>query len=819
MAQHYFCEDKRRRQEVDAHATLNGIDYLEVLDLNAPAGSPRQQTLLVHCLKPIPALTAANVFIEGGVRITPVRIVWAHRANAVPASLLTPAEQVAFLALPDADRTLIVRTDSSGDFATYTLSLRQSVSDPTPPDDFDPLLSRVPFSFKVECPSDFDCAEEEVCLPERLPAPQINYLAKDYASFRRLILDRLAVTMPDWQERSPADLGIVLVELLAYAGDYLSYYQDAVATEAYLGTARRRSSVRRHARLLDYRMHDGCNSRAWVFLEVEAGSAADGFLLPAGSRLYTRVNAARGGLDPADADGRLLAGAEPYETMHDLTLHAELNEIAFYTWGDQRCCLPKGATQATLDGSAAELPLQQGDLLLLEEVIGPETGNRGDADVAHRHVVRLDRSPEERVDPLTGDTVLDIAWDIADALPFPLCVWQVDDGSGGRRPVGVARGNVALADAGETLEDQSLLPEEAAASGRYQPQLRHARLTHAVPYEADLARSQPAATAITQDARAALPAVSLSGEAETWQPQPDLLDSDRFSPHFVVEMDEEGRARLRFGDGSLGRRPLVGTRFAARYRLGNGPDTRVGAEAIAHVLTDRAGIRNVRNPLPSQGGVAPEPLEQVRLYAPQAFRRQERAVTPADYAAFAQRHPEVQKAQATQRWTGSWHTLFITIDRKGGLPVDADFEEEVRTFLGRYRLAGHDLEIDGPRFVPLDIALNVCLEEGAFRDVVYQALLERFSSRARRGGERGFFHPDNFTFGQTVYLSPLLAAIMEIAGVRWVEPVRFQRWGKAAAGEIAAGRLLLNRLEIARLDNDPNFAENGRIELILEGGL
>ena len=50
---------------------------------------------------------------------------------------------------------------------------------------------------------------------------------------------------------------VALVELLAYAGDQLSYYQDAVATEAYLGTARRRVSVRRHARLVDYPMHDG----------------------------------------------------------------------------------------------------------------------------------------------------------------------------------------------------------------------------------------------------------------------------------------------------------------------------------------------------------------------------------------------------------------------------------------------------------------------------------------------------------------------------------------------------------------------------------
>ena len=43
---------------------------------------------------------------------------------------------------------------------------------------------------------------------------------------------KLALTMPDWKERHIPDVGIALVELFAYTGDYLSYYQDAVATEA-----------------------------------------------------------------------------------------------------------------------------------------------------------------------------------------------------------------------------------------------------------------------------------------------------------------------------------------------------------------------------------------------------------------------------------------------------------------------------------------------------------------------------------------------------------------------------------------------------------
>ena len=124
------------------------------------------------------------------------------------------------------------------------------------------------------------------------PPPTHDSPAKDYAGFKRLMLDRMAVTLPDWKDREPENLEAVLVELLARAAEYVSSSEDASATEAYLGTARKRISVRRHARLLGYPMHDGCNARCWISLEVSEGMGpgADGEpILPRGTMLLTRV--------------------------------------------------------------------------------------------------------------------------------------------------------------------------------------------------------------------------------------------------------------------------------------------------------------------------------------------------------------------------------------------------------------------------------------------------------------------------------------------------------------------------------------------------
>jgi predicted phage baseplate assembly protein len=351
-----------------------------------------------------------------------------------------------------------------------------------------------------------------------------------------------------------------------------------------------------------------------------------------------------------------------------------------------------------------------------------------------------------------------------------------------------------------------------------------ARDDDGAPLLFDLGASASAAS--RWEMRDVLPAIWLNDRtrADRWRPQRDLLSSDRFAAEFVVEVEDDGRASLRFGDGILGAQPAA--KMEATYRVGNGQAGNVGAEAIAHVVTPLSGIRCVRNPLPAKGGAGPEPIDQVRLYAPQAFRTQERAVTEADYAVVTQRHPEVQKAAATRRWTGSWYTMSVTVDRRRGAPVDADFTADLLGFLDRFRLAGYDLEVEAPLFVPLDIVLTVCVAPGHFRSAVKPALLEAFCNHDLPDGGRGFFHPDNFTFGRPVYLSQVIVAAMQVPGVLWVDvddtppkPNRFRRWGEESRGERAEGRIHLGRLEIARLDNDPNRPENGKIDFVMQGGL
>jgi hypothetical protein len=839
-----------------------------------------QTELRVYFLGKAPmSLDKNNIRIEGGARIRNIRVIDVDMCHYRHHEL---------------DDFMVVRVDKPGDFSTYTLRVveRNYEGAWQPHSAFDPRYDRIDFTFKAGCPSDLDCKQPVLCPPLERKTPEINYFAKDYESFRQLILDRLALVMPDWKERHAPDIGVALTEVLAYVGDHLSYFQDAVATEAYLDTARNRISVRRHARLVDYSMHEGCNARAWVCIETGSDLPpidVDKLFFITG--LDGDTTATKAILSEEELQTMSSSAIETFEPVRDTTgqpetfrFYQDHSTIAFHTWANRECCLPKGTTHATLIGqlhvdvqeetfscksdekpteltetpeqsdeqkvlidneSTPKLHLASGDVLIFEEILGPETGHPGDADSQHRHAVRLTKV-EAGIDPLSGQPIVEIDWAEEDALPFPLCLSSLGPPSrecAVLENVSVARGNVVLVDHGKSMKDDDLgtVPEKEiidccksegieadriAVPGLYRPSLRLVPLTFSQPLVASLSAS----VLLAQDVREALPQVTLNDDSgqdagHRWEPRSDLLSSGSDDRHFVAEIDNEGRARLRFGDDRSGEQPDAGLQFRAEYRVGNGPKGNVGAETIRIMILrnptlDGVAIR-VRNPLPAQGGTAPEPTAQVKLFAPNLFRKElQRAITADDYAAIVEREfrDKVQRAAARLQWNGSWHEVLVAVDPYGREEAEPSLLEAISDRLYRYRRMGHDLKVRAARRVPLEIEMTVCVLPNYLRGHVKAELLAFFSKRLLPDGRRGFFHPDNLTFGDDIYLSRLVAVAQAVEGVESVIITKLQRLNELPNEEIENGVLPLGPFEIARLDNDPDFPENGKLTLIMVGG-
>jgi hypothetical protein len=99
--------------------------------------------------------------------------------------------------------------------------------------------------------------------------PVIDYMARDYESLLQAMRDLVPQKLPEWQDyANEADFGNVLLELFAHIGDILSYYQDRVANESFLGTARTRRSVIEHLRLIGYKLGTAAPAAASLSLTV-----------------------------------------------------------------------------------------------------------------------------------------------------------------------------------------------------------------------------------------------------------------------------------------------------------------------------------------------------------------------------------------------------------------------------------------------------------------------------------------------------------------------------------------------------------------------
>ncbi|PTX56109.1 hypothetical protein C8N43_0760 [Litoreibacter ponti] len=114
--------------------------------------------------------------------------------------------------------------------------------------------------FDGTCP---DCGTREQILPLPLPGVEddFDWKVRDYDSFKLFMMQELASRYPDRRRWTPADMEVVLVEVLSAALDRASHAMDRVQAERYLDTARKPGSVRRLLAMIGWQA-DGADMAA-----------------------------------------------------------------------------------------------------------------------------------------------------------------------------------------------------------------------------------------------------------------------------------------------------------------------------------------------------------------------------------------------------------------------------------------------------------------------------------------------------------------------------------------------------------------------------
>lgn len=716
--------------------------------------------------------------------------------------------------LSSGNRSVVLTLDSLGDFSIYTLT----VSGP----DIDPFFSSAKLRFRLACDDSFDCRPPSAATaqPPELPVA-IDYLTKDYAGFRQGLLDFIPTRLPAWTERSEADLGMMLVELFSATADNLSYMQDRVANEAFLGTATQRRSVAGHVALIGYQMDDGASAFTWLQFQVNARQ-----LLLKGFKVSN---------NPSTGDDPVIV----FETLADAQLEPANNQMRLYGWGNTDCCLPRTALSATLDGSFDQL--QTGDYLIFD-------GGSSD----RRDVVRLTTKPPivpatQVTSPPLGsppasppELVTVVTWEASTPLSNDYCVKST-----------IVCGNVVPATHGETVQDEDLrklsdpqiaeLNHAGRPPGQRVPRQRlrlgQAPLAHLDASTLALggAPTNPSSTQssrgdFTARAPRSISTLQVKVEGQPWQEKTSLLEGGPNDPVFRVEIDDAGEATVVFGDGTFGLRPAETSHVTASYRVGGGGVGNIGADSLVLARPDGSApwLNSVTNPLAATGGRDRESRDHARRTAPTSFHQPVVAVSAADYQAAADAFRgangslAIQRSNASFRWTGSWLTVNLTVDPASVERLTPELRQELADYLNGRRLSGYDIEISGPIFVPVDLELQVSADAGSQPSDVQEALLLAFGNGTLPGGAKAFFHPDNFTFGDNLYISRIYAAAMGTPGV---QSVLITRMARSHAGQpnqetnvnLKQGYLAVGADEVIRLDNDRNFPQNGTLTVRVSG--
>lgn len=827
------------RADVLAAANLNGLRLALValdasptpafadLELRFWNGLHLAALLAEIAASPVPAVRTAQIFrIRGGLRIA---------AGSLPGQV----HAVSVSAI-DAQR-LTLRVEPVGDYSTYTLDLVWDASR------IDPFFATLGFKFRPGCFTN-DCAPQ---LPGKplAPGPQIDYLARDYESFRHLLMTSMAQRVPGWQSTSEADFDQVLIDLFAAVGDELADYQDRVMGEAYLATTRSRISLARHARLVDYHLHQGQQASTWLALEIQPGTTP--FRLDS-QQLVTWTGAAT----PLPESVYFATREHWRDAAGRVTFDPLVNQLHLHTWRRAQPALRAGSTSADLvpaqpgaglaEATALRDAVHSGALrrLLVSERLNPRTGRVPGRDPARRQLLDLiagatgPQAAQLINDPVTGTDIVRLHWRDEDALQRDYSFTTFCDGAAVDN-VSVFHGNLVLVHAGAPLEvnfhdEAAVLPAETASVKQRHYQRRATRGAQdgsaiaTLPHEYGPLAYLPTPAGGEQPAQSTLvvEVTPPSSASELWDEVASLVfsdDSGENGDHFVVETDERQRSRLRFGNGTNGRRLPPGATVRARCQVGAGSEGNIGADQLVFAggLTGplSAAVARVWNPFDVIDGRDPEEVDRIRRNAPEAFRaRQLRAVTLADYVRRAEEVDGVARAAARYAWTGSWRTVRLTIDPRGSTEFDADLRERVAAHLEAVRLIGEDIELRGPRFVPLDITVVLCARTDVWREDLRFVLEQEFSDLYTADGRRGFFHPDEWTFGQALHASRIEGRLQAVPGVEHVVSITMKRFHAPTPGRPGIARIEMAADEVVLLANDPDALERGLIRFDIRGG-
>lgn len=249
--------------------------------------------------------------------------------------------------------------------------------------------------------------------------------------------------------------------------------------------------------------------------------------------------------------------------------------------------------------------------------------------------------------------------------------------------------------------------------------------------------------------------------------------------------------------------------------------------------------------------VNPHAMEQARRAGPREIHTQKRMVTINDYAVRLREHPLIVHAHAWKEWSGSWYSVRLAVillqtmqlDRDPDESVQIEYSEEqkikitnfhegvgltapnlesspvpsvrmvLRGYIDAFRMVGQEVILQDPDYIGIYMSLSVRVAANFFQSEMRHEITQVLGH-----GPGGFFEPGRLSFGEDLYASDVIEALMKLDGIENVCLNRFKRIGSQFPDRAQDGFITVNGLEVAVCNNEAGKTQLGYYRLKLHGG-
>ncbi|MGN6109996.1 MAG: baseplate J/gp47 family protein [Kofleriaceae bacterium] len=233
--------------------------------------------------------------------------------------------------------------------------------------------------------------------------------------------------------------------------------------------------------------------------------------------------------------------------------------------------------------------------------------------------------------------------------------------------------------------------------------------------------------------------------------QRSLLGAGPNDRHYVVLVDQNDRATVRFGTGANGA-PPSGT-LTVSYKTGGGAAANVDAGrlvVVEGVFADafgRAVVVSVTNPVAASGGTDRQSIAAAKLLAPESLRTISRSVTREDFEINARRVPGVARALMLTSNEDSTieenSGILYVIPQRGGPPTPALKNLVRRQVTEVYPCTlTFQVSVQDPVYKRVDVEARVYLRQGHAPGTVRDRIRARLATMFRVSNDDGTPNPD-----------------------------------------------------------------------------